>query len=220
MFVFRLWRAPSEEPHLVGPARLIGALPTPQRRTVVGAAARVRGGGDLPVRRAVRRIARAPRRAGRHQHVPPRAMGRAVGVGGPRAGRGRVVRVATQHERGTRHAAVVEGEPVDAARRFAPDRLRDLRRTPHRVAARFAATRGAVPHCGAVGVRDRGAGQPPHERARGVAALRAVHLPVRTRCGTAGGPAAARTPRGGDAVPGPGGGDHGAPACVPEAVGA
>ena len=37
MFVLRLWRAPSEEPHLVGPARLIGALPTPQRRTVVGA---------------------------------------------------------------------------------------------------------------------------------------------------------------------------------------
>src|SRR5205823_10167059 len=32
MFVFRLWRAPSEEPHLVGPARLIGALPTTQRR--------------------------------------------------------------------------------------------------------------------------------------------------------------------------------------------
>src|SRR5205823_2935649 len=37
MFVFRLWRAPSEEPHLVGPARLIGALPTTQRRVVVGA---------------------------------------------------------------------------------------------------------------------------------------------------------------------------------------
>ena len=27
-FVFRLWRAPAEEPHLVGPARLIGDLPT------------------------------------------------------------------------------------------------------------------------------------------------------------------------------------------------
>ncbi len=35
MFVFRLWRAPSEEPHLVGPARLIGALPTTQRRAVI-----------------------------------------------------------------------------------------------------------------------------------------------------------------------------------------
>ncbi len=35
-FVFRLWRAPAEEPHLVGPARLIGALPTMQRRIVVG----------------------------------------------------------------------------------------------------------------------------------------------------------------------------------------
>ena len=36
-FVFRLWRAPAEEPHLVGPARLIGDLPTAQRRIVVGA---------------------------------------------------------------------------------------------------------------------------------------------------------------------------------------
>jgi cation:H+ antiporter len=36
VFVFRLWRAPAEEPHLVGPARLIGALPTMQRRVVVG----------------------------------------------------------------------------------------------------------------------------------------------------------------------------------------
>lgn len=36
-FVFRLWRAPAEEPHLVGPARLIGELPTAQRRFVVGA---------------------------------------------------------------------------------------------------------------------------------------------------------------------------------------
>jgi cation:H+ antiporter len=35
-FVFRLWRAPAEEPHLVGPARLIGALPTIRRRIVVG----------------------------------------------------------------------------------------------------------------------------------------------------------------------------------------
>jgi cation:H+ antiporter len=36
-FVFRLWRAPADEPHLVGPARLIGVLPTAQRRMVVGA---------------------------------------------------------------------------------------------------------------------------------------------------------------------------------------
>jgi len=35
-FVFRLWRAPAEEPDLVGPARLIGELPTTQRRIVVG----------------------------------------------------------------------------------------------------------------------------------------------------------------------------------------
>jgi cation:H+ antiporter len=35
-FVFRIARAPAEEPHLVGPARLIGTLPTTQRRAVVG----------------------------------------------------------------------------------------------------------------------------------------------------------------------------------------
>jgi cation:H+ antiporter len=35
-FVIRIGRAPSEEPHLVGPARLIGALPAVHRRLVVG----------------------------------------------------------------------------------------------------------------------------------------------------------------------------------------
>jgi len=37
LFVVRIWRAPSEEPHLVGPARLIGRLPATRRRVVVGA---------------------------------------------------------------------------------------------------------------------------------------------------------------------------------------
>lgn len=36
MFVIRISRSPSEEPHLVGPACVIGALPVPQRRAVVG----------------------------------------------------------------------------------------------------------------------------------------------------------------------------------------
>jgi cation:H+ antiporter len=35
-FVFRLWRSPAEEPHLVGPARLLGALPEVPRRVAVG----------------------------------------------------------------------------------------------------------------------------------------------------------------------------------------
>jgi cation:H+ antiporter len=35
-FVFRLWRSPAEEPHLVGPAQLIGSLATTLRRMVVG----------------------------------------------------------------------------------------------------------------------------------------------------------------------------------------
>jgi cation:H+ antiporter len=35
-FVFRIARSPAEEPHLVGPARLIGTLPVAQRRTAVG----------------------------------------------------------------------------------------------------------------------------------------------------------------------------------------
>jgi cation:H+ antiporter len=37
MFVIRIARAPSEEPHLVGPAELIGALPKTRRRVTVGA---------------------------------------------------------------------------------------------------------------------------------------------------------------------------------------
>jgi cation:H+ antiporter len=35
-FVVRIARSPSEEPHLVGPARLIGSLPVARRRAVVG----------------------------------------------------------------------------------------------------------------------------------------------------------------------------------------
>ena len=35
-FVWRIARAPSEEPHLVGPARIIGSLPETQRRIAVG----------------------------------------------------------------------------------------------------------------------------------------------------------------------------------------
>ncbi|MET0421263.1 MAG: sodium:proton exchanger, partial [Acidimicrobiia bacterium] len=35
-FVFRIARAPSEEPHLVGPARIIGSLPVAPRRIAVG----------------------------------------------------------------------------------------------------------------------------------------------------------------------------------------
>jgi cation:H+ antiporter len=37
LFVVRIWRAPSGEPHLVGPARLIGQLQQTPRRVVVGA---------------------------------------------------------------------------------------------------------------------------------------------------------------------------------------
>ncbi len=36
VFVWRIGRAPSEEPHLVGPARLIATRPTNQRRAIVG----------------------------------------------------------------------------------------------------------------------------------------------------------------------------------------
>jgi cation:H+ antiporter len=36
LYMARISRAPAEEPHLVGPAELIGRLPTPRRRAVVG----------------------------------------------------------------------------------------------------------------------------------------------------------------------------------------
>ncbi|HEX5588599.1 MAG TPA: sodium:proton exchanger [Acidimicrobiia bacterium] len=36
VFVFRIARSPAEEPHLVGPARLVGSLPVVQRRVAVG----------------------------------------------------------------------------------------------------------------------------------------------------------------------------------------
>jgi cation:H+ antiporter len=52
MFVFYIWRVarlPAEEPHLVGPARLIGTLPVVQRRTVVGILAVASAGAILLV---------------------------------------------------------------------------------------------------------------------------------------------------------------------------
>ena len=85
VFVFRLWRAPAEEPHLVGPARLIGALPTTQRRIVVGvllayAAAVI----FLCAEPFAESLVHLGEQAG-IEHLPARAVGRAARVGGARA---------------------------------------------------------------------------------------------------------------------------------------
>ena len=77
-----------------------------------------------------------------------------------------------KHERRARDARLVEGQPVDAARRIAAPRVRDRRRRAQRPAARRAPARGAVPHRGAVGVRGRGARQPQHQRPRSLRAPR------------------------------------------------
>ena len=83
----------------------------------------------------------------------------------------------------------LEGEPVDAARRHAADRVRDLVGRAPRAAARRAAARGAVPHGGAVGLRGGGDLEPLDVAARGRLPVRAVLGPVphrarscRSRC--------------------------------------
>ena len=143
--------------------------------------ARVRRRRDLRLCRAVRRVARPPRRAGGHQHVPAGAVGRAAGVRGTGAHHRRDVRVAAPDQRRLRHVAVVEGQPVDAARGLASDRVRGLGRASHRSAPRLTPARGAVPHRGAVGVRDRSAREPEHQREGSVRAARPLPRAVRAR---------------------------------------
>ncbi len=153
VFVVRIARSPAEEPHLVGPAKLIATLTPNRRRTVVGALMIYAALAIFACRGAVRRVARAPWRASGYQHVPPRAVGRAARLGSAGAHRRRDVRVATPDECGLRHAAVLEGEPVDAARGLASDRVLDLRRPSVGTATRLTATRGAFPDRGPVRIR-------------------------------------------------------------------
>ena len=54
---------------------------------------------------------------------------------------------------GSRHARVLEGEPMDAAGRHPADRVRDRGRRPARPPGRRPPARGAVPHGGAVVLR-------------------------------------------------------------------
>ena len=60
-YMIRVARAPAEEPHLVGPALLIGSLPQTRRRIVVGSLLVVRGRRDPAVCRGLRRVARRDR---------------------------------------------------------------------------------------------------------------------------------------------------------------
>ena len=80
-FVFRIARSPAEETAPGRAGRLIGSLPDGQRTHRRRHAPRV-GRGDLPLGRAVRRVARAPA-SSRDRHVPARAVGRAAGVEAP-----------------------------------------------------------------------------------------------------------------------------------------
>ncbi len=220
LFVVRIWKAPSTEPHLVGPARLIGRLPVTTRRVVVG--------GLLAYAAGVIFLCAAPF-AESLVH-----LGEQAGIStfllvqwvAPLASEAPELLVAAlfawrlNTERGARHAALVEGQPMDAARGVAPDRVRDLRGPSERFAPRLTPAGGTVPHRGTVGVRDRDPRQPEDERARGVDALRAVHLSVRAWCGAAREPARARADRSGSRVPRAGRGHPGAPTQLPSTVGA
>ena len=60
-YAVRISRAPAEEPHLVGPAELIGRLPTAGRRAVVALMLFALGRRDPHLSRALRRLARQDR---------------------------------------------------------------------------------------------------------------------------------------------------------------
>src|SRR5262249_53673524 len=135
LYGIRISKSPAEEPHLVGPARLVGQMSNGRRRV---------GGVLLPAYSAVVILLRAAPvawavgggggRGGRREHVPARAVARAARVRSTRAHRRLPVRVAPEHERWSGHTRVVEGEPVDSARRIVADRVRDLRRRDEWVA--------------------------------------------------------------------------------------
>ena len=137
-YMIRVARAPAEEPHLVGPSELIGSLPTRGATRRGRWVARVRRRRDPALRGGLRRVARRDGFGVRHLEVPARAVAGAARVRGAGAAHRRPVRVAAQHRGGTRRARVVEGQPVDAARRVAPDRVRDLVGDAPRPAARLA----------------------------------------------------------------------------------
>ena len=136
MYTIRVSKAPSEEPHLVGPARYLGTFSTRARRTSIVLMFVFAGAVILL---CAGRFAHALGRDGsrrRHQRVLPGAVARPAGVGGAGAADRGPLRVAAEHERGARDAGLVEGQPVDAAGRHAADRLLDRRRRPARVADR------------------------------------------------------------------------------------
>ena len=150
VYIYGVSRAHSEEPEFRRPRSLArrpaqGAAPRCERRAV-----RLRRGRHRRLRRALRRGPRRLRRRARHRRVPARAVARPARLRGARVPRRRNPRVPRPHHRRHGDAAVLEGQPVDAAARQPVDRLQPLRRHPRRPPARRPGAPGSLPHRRAV----------------------------------------------------------------------
>ena len=167
VYMIRIARAPAEEPHLVGPAQLIGDAA--RRRSGGSSSAccsRTRPRVIFAVRRAVRGVARRHRRAvrrstrscscsgsrrSRRKHPSCSIAGLFAWRLNTNAGFGTLV-----SSKVNQWTLLVGSLPIVFAISVGH---------AARPAARRAAARGAVPHRRAVGVRGRGAREPEHQRA-------------------------------------------------------
>ena len=161
LYTIRVSRAPAEEPHLVGPARLRRA---PSRRwdgatTVISIAVFAAAVILLVAERFAEALVASGEALGVSEFLlvqwvaPLASEAPELLVAGS-------LRMAPQHQRRPGHAGQLQGEPVDAAGRHAADRVRDRVGRLPRAAARRGAARGAVPDGGAVVLRRRGALEP------------------------------------------------------------
>ena len=183
LYAIRISRAPAEEPHLVGPAELIGSLPehaTP-RRGRVAARLRRRASSSCAPSRSPKSLVETGESFGIDTFLlvqwlaPLASEAPELLVAGLFAWR-------LNTNGGARHARVVEGQPVDAARRLAADRVRHLGRArssglPLDTLQREELFLTAAQSAFAVAVLI----EPQHQRAGGARAARPVPRTVRAR---------------------------------------
>ena len=200
-YVWRISRTPAEEPHLVGPARLLGALPTAKRRAAVAAMlayaalailvcaepfadALVSTGEELGISTFLLVQWLAPLASEAPELLIACLFAWRLNTNG---GLGTLVSskvnqwtllVGTLPIVFVLAGGATSGLPLDRLQRG-----------------------GAVPHRGAVRVRGRHPRQPQHQRARGVGPVHPVRGPVRARRRAARGPAPLGAPRRRDRLP-------------------
>ena len=164
IFVAYAWRLAEGPGRGAGPAGHLGlgrrAATAPRRATSTSRCSPSPRWSSWPAPSTSPRAWCRPASAAGRRPVHARAVGGAAGQRGARADRRVPVRVAAQGRDSLGHAAVEQGQPVDAAGGHDPDRVRALGRHDRRAAARHPAALRAAAHRRAVAVRGEHAGHP------------------------------------------------------------